>query len=153
MRQVLPARPQAAVQAVRALTPSPGRSRIRVPRIRNEINSPPLRRAPNRGVAVTLILLVGSRGCSRQNAAARKATQNGVELKRPLTNFLLPRQRLAYPHAKFFAVCHAAVAKLSFLITGPPCTGLCKDGLRPDRDVGGSWRPIDECRGCHKVGK
>ena len=67
-----------------------------------------------------------------------KPMQSAVALKRPLTNFLSPRQRLTFTHAEFFAVCHAAVAKLSFLITGPPHTSLCKGRLEAglDRGVG-----------------
>src|SRR4051812_11506824 len=46
MRPVPSARPQAAVQAARAPTPSPQRSRIGELRIQNEVNPTPYRRAP-----------------------------------------------------------------------------------------------------------
>src|SRR6185503_12695461 len=63
MQQVPSTRPRAAVQAARALTPSPRRSRIRELRIRNEADSTPYWRAPKRGLPITIIChLIGRQG-------------------------------------------------------------------------------------------
>ena len=139
MRQVPPARPQAAVQAVRALTPSPGRSRIRELRIRNEVNS--THRGALRNVACRLSLIYWSAGgCSRQNAAMREVMRNGGCAGEVAHEFLSSRQRPTYTRYEFFAVWHAAVAKLSFLITGPPPAVAFQLGCATTSGAGRSLR-------------
>ena len=66
-RQVPSARPQAAVQAVRALTPAPGRSRIRELRIQNEVNPTSYWRAPKPGLPI-ISDLIGRQGTVQDKA-------------------------------------------------------------------------------------
>jgi hypothetical protein len=76
-------------------------------------------------VAVILILLVGRRGRSRQNAAVCKAMQNSV-VQQVAHEFLSARKRQSYTHGEFLQAAHCAIAKLSLLITGPSHTSLRK---------------------------
>ena len=62
-----PARPQAAVQAARALTPAPARSRILALRIQNEVNPTPYWRAPKPSLPIVSHLM------GRQGAVQDKA--------------------------------------------------------------------------------
>jgi hypothetical protein len=96
MRQVPSARPQAAAQAVRAPTPSPGRSRIRELCIRNEENSTLYsRRAPKRGLPI-IPHLIGRQGLFKTKRRGARSYAKWELCWRVAHEFPSSRQRPTY---------------------------------------------------------